>query len=516
MTPEILNSGKAGKSGNARRYAEIHPAIGHWLVRERTTFPEEKVMMCNQPLDRQKRRGGCMFQQMANWLCGLAGLVMGGCLLLPSATSAAAEPPNIVLIMADDLGYGELGCYGATRCRTPRLDQLAATGLRLTDFHSNGSVCSPTRAALMTGRYQQRCGIDGVVTAKKHRNAGMPIAEETLADLLAQAGYATGIFGKWHLGYAPSYSPTRQGFAEFSGFVSGNIDLFSHIDQEGWYDWWRQQTLVAEPGYAAHLLTEHGVDFIHRHKDQPFFLYLPHPAPHYPYQGPGDAANRTIRQGPSPAGLAETQTVPALTGNNAARAYREMVEDLDTQVGRIVDALESCGLRDKTLLVFCSDNGGIAKPGIGGDNRPLRGRKGQLYEGGHRVPAIVNWPGRVQPGASDQTALTFDLLPTFAELAGATPTAELDGTSLTDLLVDDRSLPARPLAWLSGPSMAYREGPWKLLIQKQSVELYNLKDDLAEARDLAAEQPERVRQMQAAAETLRAEIRGTTPMQTGS
>ena len=450
------------------------------------------------------------------WLGPLACLAALAPLLLGLATKAAAGPPNIVLIMADDLGYGELGCYGATRCQTPRLDQLAATGLRLTDFHSNGSVCSPTRAALMTGRYQQRCGIDGVVTAKKHRDAGMPIAEETLAELLAQAGYATGIFGKWHLGYAPNFSPTRQGFAEFSGFVSGNIDLFSHIDQEGWYDWWRQQTLVAKPGYAPHLLTEHGVDFIHRHKDQPFFLYLPHPAPHYPYQGPGDAANRTIRQGPSPAGLAEVRTVPALAGNDAARAYREMVEDLDTQVGRIVDALESCGLRDNTLLVFCSDNGGIAKPGIGGDNGPLRGRKGQLYEGGHRVPAIFNWPGRIRPGVSEQTALTFDLLPTFAELAGATPTAEIDGTSLTDLLVDNRALPARPLAWLSGPSMAYREGPWKLLIQKRSVELYNLEDDLAEARDLAAEQPERVRQMQAAAEKLRAQIRGTTPMQTGS
>ena len=193
-----------------------------------------------------------------------------------------------------------------------------------------------------------------------------------------------------------------------------------------------------------------------------------------------------------------------------------MVENLDTQVGRIVDTLESCGLRDNTLLVFCSDNGGVAEPGIGGDNGALRGRKGQLYEGGHRVPAIFNWPGRIRPGASDQTALTFDLLPTFAELAGATPTAELDGKSLTDLLVDNRSLPARPLAWLSGPSMAYREGPWKLLIQKRSVELYNLENDLAEAYDLAAEQPARVRQMRAAAETLRAQIRGTTPMQTGS
>ena len=449
------------------------------------------------------------------WLRQLAGLALVAELLLGAATSTAAAPPNIVLIMADDLGYGELGCYGATRCQTPRLDQLAATGLRLTDFHSNGAVCSPTRAALMTGRYQQRCGIDGVVTAKNHRDAGMPITEETLAEVLARAGYATGIFGKWHLGYAASFGPTNQGFAEFRGFVSGNIDLFSHIDQEGWYDWWQRNSLAAEPGYAPHLLTEHGVDFIHRHKDQPFFLYLPHPAPHYPYQGPSDGANRSIQQGPSPAGLVEVQTVPALVGSDAARAYREMVEDLDTQVGRIVDTLESCGLRDNTLLVFCSDNGGIAKPALGGDNGPLRGRKGQLYEGGHRVPAIFNWPGKIKPRVSKELVLTFDLLPTFAELAGVTPTAELDGTSLTDLLVDNQPLPARPLAWLSGPAMAYREGPWKLLIQKRSVELFNLEDDLAEANNLAAEQPARANRMRAAADDLRMQIRGTIPMQTG-
>jgi len=191
------------------------------------------------------------------------------------------------------------------------------------------------------------------------------------------------------------------------------------------------------------------------------------------------------------------------------------VEDLDTQVGRIVDTLKSCGLRDNTLLVFCSDNGGIAKPALGGDNGPLRGRKGQLYEGGHRVPAIFNWPGKIKPRVSKELVLTFDLLPTFAELAGVTPTAELDGTSLTDLLVDNQPLPARPLAWLSGPAMAYREGPWKLLIQKRSVELYNLEDDLAEANNLAAEQPARANRMRAAADDLRMQIRGTIPMQTG-
>lgn len=448
-------------------------------------------------------------------LSKLAGLAMVA-LFLPAVTGAEATPPNIVLIMADDLGYGELGCYGATRWQTPCLDRLAATGLRLTDFHSNGAVCSPTRAALMTGRYQQRCGIDGVVTAKSHRNTGMPREEETVAELLAGVGYATGIFGKWHLGYSPTLNPTHQGFNSYTGFVSGNIDLFSRVDQEGWYDWWRQRELDVEPGYAPHVLTDHAVEFIRQHQDKPFFLYVPQPAPHYPYQGPDDSPNRVIRQGPQPTDLPQEQVAPRLKGVEAARAYREMIIDLDTQVGRIVDVLDACSIRDNTLLVFCSDNGGIAKPGLGGDNGPLRGRKGQLYEGGHRVPAIFNWPGRIMPGVSDELALTFDLLPTFAELAGATPTHELDGTSLATLLLGQQPLPSRPVAWLSGSRIAYREGFWKLHLSKSSVELYNLQDDLAESTDLTAKEPARVQRLQAAAEQLRVNIRGSAPMRTGS
>jgi len=443
------------------------------------------------------------------FLC--AALVAAGTAAVP-----AAEQPNIVLIMADDLGYGELGCYGSRVFRTPRIDRLAASGLRLTDFHSNGVVCSPTRAALMTGRYQQRCGIDGVVTAKRHRDAGMAITEETLADLLARAGYATGIFGKWHLGYSVAYSPTRQGFAEFSGFVSGNIDLFSRVDQEGWYDWWRQRELVVQPGYAQHLLTDCGIAFIQRHRNEPFFLYLPYPAPHYPYQGPDDRPNRKIRRGPVPAGLPAFETVPALKGGDAARAYRVMVEDLDTQVGRIVDALDACGLREQTLVVFCSDNGGIARPGLGGDNGPLRGRKGQLYEGGHRVAGIFHWPGRITAARSAATALTFDLLPTFAELAGVEPTRPPDGVSLTGLFFERRPPAPRQLLWLSGANTAFREGPWKLLMLQDRLELYNVEADLAERENLARRDPNRLARMAAAARALRTAVRGDVAMRSGS
>ncbi|NQT02271.1 MAG: sulfatase-like hydrolase/transferase [Planctomycetes bacterium] len=201
------------------------------------------------------------------------------------SSGATAERPNIILIMADDLGYGDIGCYGSKKIRTPNIDALARGGLRFTDYHSNCPVCSPTRAALLTGRYQQRCGIEGVVTAAKHRHTGMALEEVTFAEVLKRRGYATGIFGKWHVGYNVEFNPAKQGFDEFIGYVSGNVDYHSHIDQAGFEDWWKNLQKVPEEGYCTDLITKHGVDFIERHKDGPFCLYLPHEAPHYPYQG---------------------------------------------------------------------------------------------------------------------------------------------------------------------------------------------------------------------------------------
>jgi arylsulfatase A len=427
-----------------------------------------------------------------------------------------AEKPNIVVIMADDLGYGELGCYGSKTFNTPNIDNLAKTGARMTDYHSNGAVCSPTRAALLTGRYQQRSGIDGVVTAKSHRHTGLALEEETVADMLKRAGYATAIFGKWHVGYDPKFNPVAQGFDEYQGFVSGNIDLFSHTDQEFWFDWWVAQKLEYIPGYAPHKITDLGIQFIRKNKATPFFLYLPHPAPHYPYQGPGDKANRKVLKGPVPQGLENVETVPRLTGANAARAYREMVEDLDSQVGRIVGELEKQGIRDNTLVVFCSDNGGTGKKELGSDNGPLRGHKGQIYEGGHRVPGIFNWPGKIRPQVSHHTVLSFDLMATFAELAGIDPKTKLDGTSLKAHLMDGQCLPQRPLLWMTGNKTAYREGDWKILLQGKSTELYNLADDLGEANDLSGMETERKERMTKEAVRHRAKIRGSQPMRSGS
>ena len=193
--------------------------------------------------------------------------------------------------MADDLGYGDVGCYGSRRNQTPQIDALARDGMRFTDFHSSGTVCSPTRAGLLTGRYQQRSGIPAVITAANHRDVGLPLEEITFAERLKKAGYGTAMFGKWHLGYERRFNPIHQGFEQFRGYVSGNVDYVSHVDQTGIADWWDGDKLVPEQGYSTELITKHAVEYIEQNRERPFCLYVAHEAPHYPYQGPGDKAD---------------------------------------------------------------------------------------------------------------------------------------------------------------------------------------------------------------------------------
>ena len=194
------------------------------------------------------------------------------------------DKPNIIIIVADDLGYGDLSIFGNKNINTPNIDKLGLEGIVFTDFHSNGSVCSPTRAALLTGKYQQRVGVSGVITAKNHRDKGLSTDEITFANIAKESGYKTGIFGKWHLGYDPVYNPINQGFDEFIGFVSGNVDYHSHIDQEGYKDWWFDNELNEEVGYSTDLISKHSIDFIKKNKDENFLLYIAHESPHYPFQ----------------------------------------------------------------------------------------------------------------------------------------------------------------------------------------------------------------------------------------
>jgi len=452
------------------------------------------------------------------FLKGLGSAAAVSVLGWPRMVGAAGRKPNFVLIMADDLGYGDVGCYGNTVIRTPHIDALAAGGLRFTDYHSNGAVCSPTRAALMTGRYQQRCNVEQVITvAPEWRQKGMPLAETTLAEALKPAGYRVGIFGKWHLGYRPKFNPVRQGFDEFVGYVSGNVDYHSHVDGAGYADWWKQDQPAPEEGYVTDLITEYGVRFIEANKDRPFCLYLPHEAVHYPFQGRKDPAFRKVG-GPT----------RGMGRQNRAATYKEMLEVMDEGIGRIVATLRRLGLERDTLVIFCSDNGATSV----GDNGPLRAGKGSLFEGGHRVPAIAYWPGRIRAGAvTDETVLGMDWMPTLVRLAGATVDVAFDGVDLSGLLFEGRPLPERTVFWRYRGQKAVRRGPWKLVVRPvgrrdrsggqrsgagaaskappqvaEEVMLFNLDDDLGEQEDLAAARPEIVKALRAALAAWEADV----------
>ncbi|MBT5927588.1 MAG: sulfatase-like hydrolase/transferase [Verrucomicrobia bacterium] len=392
---------------------------------------------------------------------------------------AMAEKPNMILIMADDLGYGDLSCYGNEAFETPRLDQMATEGLRFTDFHSSGPVCSPTRAGLMTGRYQQRSGIPGVIYAsfEANRHHGLFPSEITFPELVQQAGYQTAMFGKWHLGYREKFNPIHHGFQKFRGYVSGNIDYHSHIDRMGVFDWWNGDRLENEKGYSTTLMTEHALDFVGENKESPFCLYLAYEAPHDPYQGPSDPPIRV-----------EGKVVPnRYAKGQIPRAYREMVQTMDHGIGQVLDLLKALKLDRKTLVFFLSDNGANKN----GSNGALRGYKGSLWEGGHRVPAIAWWPSIIPPNCvCDDLSISLDVMPTMMELSGAVlPGGHLfDGVSLVSAFrrgyLPDRS---RKVFWAYGEKRAMRDGPWKLLVDQSvtpSIQLFHLGEDVSEQKNL--------------------------------
>lgn len=424
--------------------------------------------------------------------------------LFRSGDAADDERPNIIVIMADDLGYGDLSSYDGW-IQTPHIDRLASRGLRFTDFHSSGNVCSPTRAGLMTGRYQQRAGIPGVVFADPKRAQhlhGLQQSETTFGELFSDAGYQTAIFGKWHLGYYPKYNPVRHGFGEFRGYVSGNVDFFSHIDQAGNYDWWHQDKKVEEKGYTTHLITKHAVRFIEENQEKPFFLYVPHEAPHYPYQGPNDSAERSV----------DGKFATSGARKDVKNAYREMVVEMDKGVGEVIATLNRLELDKRTLVFFFSDNGANKN----GSNTPLRGAKGSNWEGGHRVPCIAWWPETIRPGMqTDQLAISLDILPT-AMAAANIPTPgdmDFDGVNLLPAIRGKVKPVARQLFW-NGKAM--RDGNWKLVLSGKGgpkTGLYDLSVDIAEKNNVADEHPERVKAMRQAIAAWTADMEATATPQ---
>ncbi|MEO1011295.1 MAG: sulfatase-like hydrolase/transferase [Bacteroidota bacterium] len=421
-----------------------------------------------------------------------AGVLLLSLMMMASCTYTAKPrdiSPNIVVVMADDLGYGDISCYGNTAITTPNLDRLAAKGVRFTDFHSNGSVCSPTRAALMTGKYQQRTGVGGVITAKSHRGVGLSLDEVTLAEELKKYGYTCGMFGKWHLGYSKAYNPTLQGFDEFSGFVSGNVDYHAHIDQEGYLDWWKGAEIKNEPGYSTDLITEYGVKYINtynpKNTGKPFFLYLPHEAPHGPYQRRMDTILRKV-------GKAGTEVV---NRDSIPLIYKEMVEVMDEGIGKIIQAPKETRQYENTIVFFMSDNGA----NVYGDNGGLRGHKGGVYEGGSRVPAIFSYPKILKKGRiNTQTVLTMDVLPTLLDFIGHKPsTANIDGVSIKETLTQQAKLPQRDVFFAYGNKSFVRSGDWKLVYLKNgkghTLELFDLSKDKAEKNDISTIYPDRAR-----------------------
>ncbi len=400
--------------------------------------------------------------------------------------TTATQPPNILFILADDLGYGDLSCCGARDISTPNLDRLAKQGVRLTDFYANATVCTPTRCALMTGRYQQRLGGLEWAISPEQKRLGLPPQEKTIARMLREAGYATAMSGKWHLGYTPDRAPNAHGFDRFFGLLGGNHNYFTHRERTGQPDLYLDTQPVTEGGYSTSLIKQNALEFLEQMKDRPFFLYVAFNAPHWPLQGPDDA-NREISTKGWAQGTRET--------------YVKMVEAMDASIGELLASLDRHGLASNTLVVFTSDNGGDRFS----RNYPLDHGKGTLGEGGIRVPCIARWPGKIPAGkVSKQVGITMDWSATMLNLAGVKPPPgrALDGWDLLPILAGEKRGLKRTLCWRRvGPNWvkthrAVRDGNWKLIEERNGkYQLYNLAEDLGEQRNLADAQKTKVVKM---------------------
>lgn len=401
----------------------------------------------------------------------------------------ASRKPNIILILADDLGFGDVGCYGCPDIKTPAIDGLAAEGVRFTSFYSNAPECTPTRTALLTGRYQQRVGglecalgignvgryDDAIRLCEKHE-MGLPAEETSIARMLKDAGYATAICGKWHLGYEPKFFPRVHGFDYWFGPIGGSIDYFHHCEYTGQPALYENDRPVERKGYLTDLLTDEAVKFIQRSKNTPFFLYVPYNAPHTPYQGPGDEKPEPVAEQDYNKGSHET--------------YVAMVERMDDGIGRILKTLEDEKVAANTLVVFMSDNGANKT----GQNAPYSGFKGNVFEGGIRVPCIAKWPGVLARGeVSQQPCMTMDFSRSIVSAAGTAPPPgrSFDGIDILKLVETD-ALQKRTLFWRirrgESTRKAVRDGSLKYiwLGDGSDVEeyLFDLEADPAEKNNL--------------------------------
>jgi arylsulfatase A-like enzyme len=429
--------------------------------------------------------------------------------------------PNVIVFLTDDQGYGDLSCMGATDFRTPNLDRMAKDGVRFTDWYSNSPVCSPSRAALLSGRYPGNAGIR--VILRGHRStAGLPQSTTTLATMLKDAGYQTALSGKWHLGLTDESQPQSHGFDRSFGFFAGCIDYYSHIFYHGanqggpgqnpTHDLWEDGDEVWMNGeYFTDLIAEKAIEYMREMaaKDQPFFLYIPFNAPHYPMHAPKEYMDRFAH-------LPWDRQVMAA-----------MISVVDDSIGKIMNELDRLGLADDTLSVFTSDNGpsresrnwldGNLDPYYGGTSGQFKGHKYSLFEGGIRLPGIMHWPGHIDGGAvSNEPVASMDIVPTVLDAVGIDASQyEINGTSLLGHVTETESIAERPIFWEIGDQTAVRRGKWKLVLNGQLVEhadpisevhLSDLSTDPGEAVNLADEEPAITAELKQMAEEWRAGI----------
>lgn len=413
---------------------------------------------------------------------GFLGTTAGALLAQPGR--AARALPNIVFILADDLGYADLSCYGRRDYTTPHIDRLAKEGVRFTQFYANAPVCSPTRTALITGRYQYRLplGLEEPL-AGPQRDRGLPPDHATLPSLLRAEGYQTALVGKWHLGYPPKYGPLQSGYDRFWGFRGPGLDYFAHTyGDPPAADLWANDTPIERPGYITDLLGDKALELIRHYaaSRKPFFLSLHFSAPHWPWEPPG--------------GEAEARTVRSLfhADGGSQDIYRRMVQRMDDQVGRVMAELRKSGADRNTIVIFTSDNGGERYS----DTWPFTGRKTELLEGGVRVPAIVRWPARIKPGrVCEQVSITMDWLPTLLAQSGDGRNGDRylsDGIDLSPQMLEGRPAVPRTLYWRYryAAQRSVRDGNWKWLKIGDNSFLFDLASDPQERANRKAQHPD--------------------------
>ncbi|TKG97123.1 sulfatase [Puteibacter caeruleilacunae] len=439
-------------------------------------------------------------------ICALAGLT--GLLGATIQGVAAKEKPNVLLIMVDDLGYGDLSCYGS-EIPTPNLDQLASSGIRFTQFYVGGPVCTPSRFSLLTGCYPQRSqkNLTGAIMPGQDRS--LVNEEQTIAEYLKRVDYQTGIIGKWHLGhFSKEALPTHHGFDFFVGHGGGCIDYFEHDYGDLENDWYRNDEFIEEKGYSTHLLTKHAKNYLDTlNQDKPFFLFLSYNAPHYGKTTlkKEDARTLVLKEYESHGvKLMNTLQVPVEDLKKVEsiediyrRYYAAMVVSVDEAIGQVIKKLKETGEYENTIIWFLSDNGAYSKSYYAhGDNGDLRGEKASLYEGGIRVPSICVWPGKVKSGIEfDGVVGSHDILPTIQHITGFKTDYPVDGVDVTKTLLKQKKVDHQ-IYWKTGRQKALLKGDMKLVMSGKKKELFDLKKDKEEKNDLSEKYPEQVKALE--------------------